>query len=214
MTVIRTCLVAFAVALAALVLGRVACGEAVAPVEPERLVPAEEWTPETRLWLARSLVGEAGWRAADEHAAIAHVYVVRWRMSKRRSLVQLVRAYSAAVHGRRNLKHPWIYGLNVDGAEPAGWPVGKARWTRYRDAWLDVLEWSDRWAAGAVANPCPRANHFGGHVDRHRADALRWHVVKCSAPMRNFFYDSTRKRPAFKLRVPGYRIPRRSKDGR
>lgn len=56
----------FGVALAVLVTV-LAVGRLVEGGEPP--VPDEQWSPETRLWLARSLLGEVGWRRPEEQEA-------------------------------------------------------------------------------------------------------------------------------------------------
>jgi len=164
------------------------------------VVPEHEWNDETKVWLARSLVGEAGWRRPVEYAAIAWVYVARARLSKSRNFLQIVRRYSAAVKNRRNRQRPWLYQLGFDGARPDDWPSGPMWAGLHKEAWLDTLDWCDEWQAGKHPNPCPRANHFGGYADEHRAEALRWTRIKCEreadgSPLRNRFYDSTRLRP-------------------
>lgn len=187
-------MIAISIALMVLVFGRAACAE-----QP---IPDEEWTPDARLWLARSLVGEAGFVATEEHAAIAWVYAERWQMSKTRSFLETVRAYSAAVHGRSNRRHPWIHHLAIDGSRPSGWPSG-ALWSRRREAWLDVLAWCDGWAAGHFETPCPGATHYGGPCDDHRAREAGWAPIRCQVRTANRFYDGRRRVSRPRVVVPG-----------
>lgn len=162
----------------------------------DRPITEEEWTPETRLWLSRSVLGEAGWRRPDEYSAIAWVYVTRVRQTKQFTFLKMVRTYSAAVRGRKNKQNPWLYELVPDVTKrPRSWPVDEhglgPLWKGLHDkAWQEVLEWADEWAVGKRPNPCLGANHYGGWVDRHRAVAKRWTRIKCESKMRNRFYNS------------------------
>jgi hypothetical protein len=160
-----------------------------------RPVTDEEWTPEARLWLARSVLGEVGWRRPEEYSAVAWVYATRARTSRRYSFLKMVRTYSAAVKGRGNSRNPWLYELRPNMTRPPSWPEGP-RWEGlHAVAWAEVLVWANEWAAGKRPNPCPGANHFGGSVDHYRAVAKRWTRVKCTSKMRNRFYTSLRLRP-------------------
>lgn len=160
-----------------------------------RPVTDEEWTPEARLWLARSVLGEVGWRRPEEYSAVAWVYATRARNSKRYTFIQMVRTYSAAVKNRTNHRNPWLYELGPSMMRPPSWPEGP-RWEGlHAVAWSEVLVWANEWAAGKRPNPCPGANHFGGIVDHYRAVAKRWTRVKCTSKMRNRFYTSLRLRP-------------------
>lgn len=201
---LRIGITALTIALSLYVFGRMAWpNEVVERPAATPPIPIEQWDDETRIWLARSLVGEAGWTATKEHAAIAFVYANRWKQSgKSRSFLGLVRTYSAAVKGRSNARHPWLHHLNEEGDQPDGWAVGRAYWPNYRDRWLNVLAWTDGWAAGYFDNPCPRANHYGGYVDDRRARAAGWYRVRCEHRMRNRFYDSRRRAKRRNVIVP------------
>lgn len=168
------------------------------------VVPEDQWTDEAKLWLARSVIGEAGWKTAgsqEEYSAIAYVYAVRAEQSKSRTFLEMVRTYSAAVKNRRNTKRPWLYELGFEATRPRSWPFNPEtkmgpRWKGVHEvAWRDTLAWADEWQAGEHENPCPGANHFGGYLDRHRAKAARWTPIKCSAKTWNRFYTSLRLQP-------------------
>jgi hypothetical protein len=163
-------------------------------------VSDDEWTENSKLWLARSLLGEVGWNRPGEYAAVAWVYATRANQTNRYSFDQMVRRYSAAVKQHNNHPNPWILGLQLDDTQPELWPIGKARWVGLGDIyWTKVLEFVDEWQSGKIANPCPDANHFGGYIDRHRAEALHWTRVQCEegkVRFRNRFYDSTRLKSA------------------
>jgi hypothetical protein len=62
---------------------------------------------------------------------------------------------------------------------------------------------------GTLANPCPRARHWGSPVlkpDLERAERAiaqgRWRVIQCRRPTANRFYGATTKRQ-FRVRRPG-----------
>lgn len=161
-----------------------------------RPIPEEEWNEKTRLWLARSVLGEAGWGRYDEQAAIAWVYATRFKNAKRRSFFQLFKRYSAAIRSPGLRRNPWMVNL-VDGMmRPDGWPNGPLWKGRHDRSWMKTLGLIDRWYEGEVPNSCPGANHFGCYLDAPRADALGWFRVRCQVSTRNRFYDSRRKRPS------------------
>lgn len=162
------------------------------------IVPEEEWNDTTKLWLARSVLGEAGWRREAEYSAIAYVYVARAEQSKTKDFLEVIKSYSAAVKSFGRRRNPWLFELGLDSARPSNWPMDDngigPRWEGLHDeAWLEVLSWADEWQEGLHDNPCPGANHYGGWVDRYRAEQARWVRIKCSSTMRNRFYTSLRR---------------------
>jgi len=166
----------------------------------EHPVSDEEWNEETKLWLARSLLGEVGWLRPAEQSAVAWVYATRAKISRSHNFIEMVKQYSAAIRSPGKRRSPWLFELGFDRERPSSWPSGP-RWEGLHDeAWIKTLELVDRWQAGEIPNYCPSANHFGGYIDRHRAEALRWTRVKCVLPegskrFRNRFYDSTKLQP-------------------
>lgn len=163
------------------------------------VIPNDEWNDTTKLWLARSMIGEVGWLRPAEQSAIAWIYAVRAHGSSRYDFIGMVKQYSAAVRTPGKQRNPWLFELGFNRIRPQSWPNGPL-WTGLHDnAWIAALELADQWQRGEIPNPCPRANHFGGYVDRHRAEAMRWTRVKCTPPsgskkFRNRFYDSRRLR--------------------
>ena len=163
-------------------------------------VPENEWNEEARIWLARSLIGEVGWRRPAEQASVAWVYANRARKLERYTFLQMVRKYSAAVRMPGKRRQPWVFELQLNDQKPKYWP-GFIKWKGQHDQyWLDTLSLIDRWQAGEIPNYCPTANHFGSYHDSFRAEALRWTRVECIVPeggkrFRNRFYDSTTIRP-------------------
>ena len=152
-----------------------------------RPVPAQEWTPQTRLDLARSCAGEAGLRSGltGECVAIAYVYARRFRQTRARypelRFGDVVRAYSSAL---KPPTQPWVMGLRDDAKEPAGWPQ-RLSWKRHAPLWSAILESVDRWAAGQELEVCPGATHYGGEMD---IVPPHWRRVDCRAPVLNRFY--------------------------
>lgn len=136
------------------------------------VLPDEQWRPTTRVWLARAMVGEAGWKSERDHVAIAYVFKRRWRSMSRRwpglRFEAVVLRYAKALGGGRREFTPrqrWVRGLIPEAVEPDGWP-GRASWRRHRPLWLAALRRADRWRQGRLPDPCGgRADHFGGTID-------------------------------------------------
>lgn len=151
---------------------------AQAPVSM-RPVPAEQWTPEARLTLARCLVGEGGWTARADHAAIAYALERRWKLLRARghrlSFAEYIRQYSTALRtSQPSPRQQWVRALpeSLTG-----------RLSRYRDEWADVLVFVDEWASGGVEDPCPTAMHWdSAHASSHLE------AVACLLPTSNRFY--------------------------
>lgn len=168
----------------------------------ESPVPEDQWNDDVKLWTARSVLGEVGWDRPGEWAAVLWVYANRAKNSKRYNFYEMVRRYSAAVKRGNHHKNPWLFQLGFDKTRPTDWPRMTAkyrpRWKGlYDESWMRTIRFVEIWQEGKVENPCPRANHFGGIVDRHRAEALRWTRIQCDEKghrkFRNIFYDSTRR---------------------
>jgi hypothetical protein len=161
-------------------------------------IPDDQWNDETKLWLARSVLGEVGWLRPEEQSAVAWVYAIRAKQVKSYNFLGLVKRYSAAIRTTGKQRNPWLFELGFERARPDHWP-SKIVWDgRYEQAWIDTLDLVDRWQAGDIPNYCPSANHFGSAFDRHRAESHRWMQVRCTNPtgskrFRNYFYDSTRR---------------------
>lgn len=164
-----------------------------------QVVPEDEWDDEAKLWLARSVIGEAGWRRPDEHTAIAYVYATRASQTTRYTFTEMVRRYSAAIRAPGKRSRPWLLELSFDCARPKSWPVdpvtkqGPLWGGLHSEAWRETLQWADEWQAGHHENPCPGANHFGGYQDVHRAQMAGWKRLRCKTRMYNRFYNSKRK---------------------
>lgn len=168
----------------------VCCSLLMSSVAAAGTVPDEEWNDEVKLWLARSVLGEVGWRRSAEYTAVAYVYAVRAEQSKTRDFLELMKRYSAAIRSPGKRRNPWLFNLGLDDTRPAEWPEGPQWRGLHDEAWLETLQWADDWQAGRFENPCPGANHFGGWVDHHRAEQARWKTIKCSVKTRNRFYTS------------------------
>jgi hypothetical protein len=155
----------------------------------ERPIPESQWNDTTKLWLARSCVGEAGFVAYEECIGIAWVYASRWKASSRgTTLEDVIRGYSAAVKRRSTLRRKWILDLRLDGERPKRWP-NRLRWSGHKPFWETMLKELDQWALGYRANPVKGANHFGGKMDTPRKS---WVIIKptSSVAFGNVFYRS------------------------
>jgi hypothetical protein len=148
-------------------------------------VPATEWTPDAKVWLARALVAEAGWSAEDDHAAIMWVLVRRWRILQEPypgiRFTAVVRAYCSALSprlGRPSPRQAWVRALEW------GKPPGEGL-RRFSEAWRDVQQLVMDWQEGWVPDPCPGAVHWGGSMDVPWLGLVR---VSCGSPTANHFY--------------------------
>jgi hypothetical protein len=155
-------------------------------------LPPGQWDEAARHTLARTLVAEADWHTPD-HAAIAHVLVKRWRIaSGPRGLLHgirfedFVREYSALWKPEHTNRKRGIRAL------PWGPFPERSQWGGGR--WDVVRKWVEKWGTGRVNDPCPKALHWGGTMDR---PAGHWHPVSCGRT-RNIFYlvRTTHKRPS------------------
>lgn len=57
---------------------------------------------------------------------------------------------------------------------------------RFNDQWANLRDLVVRWGAGEIADPCPKADHWGGRMDR---GGTSWKVVKCTEKTSNTFLD-------------------------
>jgi len=149
-------------------------------------IPADQWTPETRVTLARCVVGEAGWVNSVEHVEIASALANRWRAmlenghgsTFKNHIVQ----YCKALQSSRK----WLLEMNGDGTVPR---VIERR----ADDWRTALATIDKWAAGEIHAACKLAEHWAGKVavDRRRAAravaAKKWHASKCHGTSNKFY---------------------------
>jgi hypothetical protein len=166
-----------------------------ATVAAQPPLEADQWNPRTKVWLARAMVGEAGWTASRDHVGIAYVLAKRFERIRRRwpdiRFLDVVLAYAKALgDGRRSLtsRQRWIRSLG--GAEkPVGWPT-RANWPRvHRPLWKKTLKRADDWFAGKLRDPCRgRAFNWGGYLDVDLAMRKRLNPVDCG-DTRNTFYD-------------------------
>ena len=153
------------------------------------MVPGQ-WNRNTHLWLARSLVGEAGWKSVDDHVAIMNILRRRWQRLEQQvpgtPFVVMVRQYAAGMSASRTRFSPrttWVralpYTMPATAASmqdelnergwaglvyrippPIGWPA-HLDWAAYLPRWNRVLERSNAWAQGRYADKCPEALHWG-----------------------------------------------------
>lgn len=141
--------------------------------QPVRAAPplaGEDWTPSARLQLARAVVGEADWNAED-HVAIAWVLSKRFKHYKQRheqvSFERYIGLYAKALTPRperrtlRILSYPWAPLLER---------------SREAERWDEVRDRIESWGRGEIGDPCPRALHWGGRMDRPQA---HWRPVVC-----------------------------------
>lgn len=156
-----------------------------------QVLPADEWTPRTHLWLARAFVAEAGWEGERDHAAIAWVLERRWKRAKKRwqtlRFIDVVRAYCAGLGDwkpRVTRRQQWVRELAFDLDEPEHWPR-KADWGEHVGYWQGALNRAWDWQRGRVSDPCRgKSWHWGGTID---SPFGRMVAVDCG-DTRNTFY--------------------------
>ena len=156
-------------------------------------IPKSHWTPEARLTLAQAWVGEADWSPQD-HIAIGWVLSKRWKIynkyqgaSNPISFAAFIRMYCSPLKGR-SLRQRRIQALPW--GDPVGKAVGPYRRTRNIVRWKRVRQRVENWASGKFQDPCPRALHWGGTMDRPYAN---WRPTRCGTT-RNIFYSIQSRR--------------------
>ena len=139
---------------------------------------------DTALWLARSIVGECGWKCVDtgEAAAIAWIYHKRSYHFPGRNYFRAMMDYSAAIRVGR----AWIRNLNRRGDRPR-LLEGQIYWGKHRKLWMKTLDFADRFFRGQVTDPCPQCLHFGGHFDKKNMNMSVWKVADTPGTKNLFF---------------------------
>jgi len=172
----------------------------------QKPIKPRQWNTRTKVWLARSCVGEAGFGLVslegsthDECIAIAYVYAERARATGWK-LEKVIRKYSAAVKRHSLHTRPWLLELDADLKKPKSWP-DTIKWSVYKELWKKRLTLLDDWASGKLPNPIPGANHYGGGMDARRAEHVyRWKRLPAPPHFRNRFYTSLIKENPRKYR--------------
>ena len=173
----KTSLVARLVALATVLTVSV-------PAQAERRpLPESEWDEATRLTLAQIMVGEADWHEPDQ-IAIAFVLARRWQQYQQGkgpiSFQRYIKLYSSTMKVSTP-RAKWVRSL------PWGELSGQ-----HGKRWRHVQELVTAWGAGKVKDPCPRAEHWGGAMDR---PGRAWEPTSCGMT-KNIFYQHRDKRIA------------------
>lgn len=143
---------------------------------------------DTAVWLARSCVGEAGFRAhrTGECASIMHIYRKRAANDTPAAIEHTARKYSAAIRPRVRRGNRWVMHLRRDMQRPDHWPSNIPWDPAYSASWARMLAHADAFLRGEVTDPTPRAMHYGGRMDR-LADRAGWRVIR-GLNYRNIFY--------------------------
>jgi hypothetical protein len=140
-----------------------------------RPVAAEHWSDAAQITLARAMVGEADWHEPD-HVAIAFVLARRFRTHQLNrapmSFERYIQLYAASLRSD-SPRSQWVQSL------PWGPMPGP-----YEQRWDRVRRLVTAWGEGRVKDPCPKALHWGGTMDR---PSRRWSPISCGMT-RNIFY--------------------------
>jgi hypothetical protein len=137
--------------------------------------------PSHAIWAARTCYLEASFREAD---CIALLYVARKRAERvSRPWFDVLREYSAIdannPRAREVRDYPWG---DIPG-KPARF---NARWEKLRNLVVEV-------ASGQRVDPCPRAEHWGGKMDKPQG---RMVPARCAVSTANTFYTLRPRRAA------------------
>jgi hypothetical protein len=149
------------------------------------------------LALSRVCASEIGLNGTAEECA-AILAVLRSRCEGC-SVERIARQYSDRVFDLdRQDPRAWVAFLRADGEQPRRWPssivvrgetVEYARWSSFRARWLALYEAAGRVLAGEVEHGCiGTLRHWGGRLDRARADRMGLVRLECPEAFRNDFY--------------------------
>ena len=153
-------------ALALIAAASSAPSSALADAAPSR-------SDEHLIWAARACYLEATWREPD---CIALLYVVRKRADRHdRDWLDVLRDYSALSANNARAKEVRAFPWGDVPGKPEGF---NRRWQRLRELVVEV-------ASGQHEDPCPRAEHWGGKMDKPRGKMVK---ARCAATMANTFY--------------------------
>jgi hypothetical protein len=148
-----------------------------------RPLPDSEWDEATRLTLAQVMVGEADWHEPD-HVAIAFVLARRWQQFAQArgpiSFQRYIQLYSSTMKVSTP-RAKWVRAL----------PWGELHGQHAKE-WAHVQKLVTLWGQGKVKDPCPRAEHWGGAMDR---PGRSWEPTTCGMT-KNIFYQHRDKRMA------------------
>jgi hypothetical protein len=140
------------------------------------VLPQEQLDEETKLTLARAMVGEADWHEPD-HVAIAFVLARRWPLYREHGqpvpFQTYIQRYSSALRRDSGARSAWLRSL----------PWGPIQGP-FAGHWDRVRALVERWSQGKIKDPCPGAMHWGGAMDRPAASLK---PVSCGYT-RNIFY--------------------------
>jgi hypothetical protein len=129
------------------------------------------------VWAARACYLEATWRESD---CIALLYVVRKRAARvDRDWLDVLRDYSALFANNPRAKEVRAYPWGDVPGKSATW---NRRWEQLRNLVVEV-------ASGQHEDPCPRAEHWGGKMDKPRGRMVK---ARCAASTANTFYAVTK----------------------
>lgn len=172
------------------------------------IIPKDQVTQETQLWLTRLFVLESGWdkrwKDRREHSLLAYIvrerYNIRVKADTSETFVKSLRQYSRGLREDRKTWTPkmmWVLALkapvtHVEGKneivdsmeEPEYWPEN-LRWARYKRFYARTWINAGKWLHGRVGHPCPGAMHWGNEDDIPGGKMVR---LKCSSKFRNIIY--------------------------
>lgn len=141
--------------------------------------------PDTVRTLAVSCAAEATWLERDCRA-LMHVLqrrADRVGISVAEHAQDYVSAFKTGLPSRR-----WVMELEDTCSQPPSWPE-RLDWEAHRPQCVLLFERVRAFVAGESIDPCPRAMHWGGDMDAHRAQRAGWMPLACGTA--NTFYAET-----------------------
>lgn len=143
------------------------------PQHPELSVAGEDGPANHLVWAARACYIEATFRESD---CIALLWVARKRAERSdRNWLELLSDYSA------------VHANTPRAKEVRGYPWGdvEGKTTVWNRQWHRLRELVVEFASGQHADPCPRAQHWGGSMDSAHGRMI---PARCSVVTANTFY--------------------------
>lgn len=124
-------------------------------------LPNSDITDVDKLWLARAMVSESGFKAPRGHSILAWVLYRKWQKRKvnnpKLAFHSYIRRYCTEFGPNPGSvkRQRWVKRLPEDNeTKPRGWPSREANWGVFKHHWTNVRLFVERWANGEIADAC------------------------------------------------------------
>lgn len=148
------------------------------------LLYAQQCVAEISLSFRTKVAKRAGLRQKKEEC------VLMWSILRGRAETAgtsepfMIRKYNT-LFKKKDPHRKYVLFLNASLEEPAHWPR-KLAWQHYETTWSEIYEHAQRFDAGEIRHPCPRANQYGARCDddEHACDEAPpcWQRQWCGRP--------------------------------